>query len=109
MVKSAHSCKTTGSSLMLSWLAYICISCDIAIYRHNLWHVNMAGIGFCHPKKTNAFPFSFSLRKKKAKRLLTCLLLPLRKVWALIRRLIMTPFHFVFKISVNACQTSTGK
>lgn len=65
MVKSAHSCKTTGSSLMLSWLAYICISCDIAIYHHNLWHVNIAGIGFCHPKKTNCFPFS--LRKKKSK------------------------------------------
>lgn len=42
---------------MLSWLAYICISCDIAIYRHNLWHVNMAGIGFCHPKKNKLFSF----------------------------------------------------
>lgn len=108
MVKSAHSCKTTGSSLMLSWLAYICISCDIAIYHHNLWHVNIAGIGFCHPKKNKLFSFFFK-EKKKAKQLLTCLLLPLRKVWALIRRLIMTPFHFVFKISVNACQISTGK
>lgn len=52
---------------MLSWLAYICISCDIAIYRHNLWHVNMAGSGFCHPKKNKLFSFFFFFKGKKSK------------------------------------------
>lgn len=71
LTKVAHSCKTGikqvvfGSSLMWSWLAYICISCYIMIYLSQPMAPEMAGIGFVIKKdkaqRTIFFFFHFSL------------------------------------------------